>query len=98
MDRIVLGENNSTAKKQFQINPKLQRTQATGNRQGFTLGSEIFNYPVLQSKQVVLPNRAVPQNFKFSPLIKVPANVINLLQVPTESSKGNFETTKGSAE
>jgi len=98
MDRIVLGQNNSTAKKQFEINPRLQRTQATGNRQGFTLGSEIFNYPTLQDKQVVLPNRAVPQNFKFSPLIKVPANVINLLQVPTAKSKGNFETTKGSAE
>jgi len=97
MDRIVLGQNNSTAKKQFQINPNLQRTQATGNRQGFTLGSRVFDYPTLQSDQVVLPNRAVPQNFKFSPLIKVPANVINRLQVPTESSKGNFETTKGSA-
>ncbi len=98
MDKIVLGINQSTAKKQFEINPNLQRTQATGNRQGLTLGSVIFDYPTLQDGQVVLPNRAVPQNFKFSPLIKIPANVINALQVPTEKSKGNFETTKGSAE
>jgi len=98
MDRIVLGFNNSEAKDQFKINPKLQRTRAEGNRQGFTLGSEIFNYPTLQDGQVVLPNRAVPQNFKFSPLIKIPPNVINFLQVPTAKGKGNFNTVSGSAE
>ena len=98
MKRIVLGKNNSTAKKQFKINPRLQRTKASGNRQGFTLGSEIFNYPINQSGQIVLPNRAVPQNFNFKVLRKVPANIINPIQVPTETSKGNFNTTKGNAQ
>jgi len=88
---FVFGVNNSTAKKQFEINPRLQRTQATGNRKGFTLGTEVFDYETLQNGQVVLPNRAVPQNMKFRPLRKVPPNIINPLQVPTEKSKGNFE-------
>jgi len=98
MKRIVLGVNDTEAPDQFKINPRLQRTRAEGNRQGLTLGSRIFNYPILQDGQVVLPNRAVPQNFIFSPVIRVPENLINALQVPTESSKGNFDTTKGSAE
>jgi len=97
MKRILLGQNDTEAPNQFKINPKLQRTRAEGNRQGFTLGTFLFNYPTLQAGQVVLPNRAVPQNFKFLPLIKVPANLINALQVPTETSKGNFDTVKGSA-
>jgi len=94
--QFVLGRNNSTAKKQFKINPKLQRTQATGNRQGLTLGTEIFDYETLQNGVVVLPNRAVPQNMKFNVLRKVPPNIINTLQVPTEKSKGNFEQGEGS--
>ncbi len=98
MKRVVLGQNDTEAPDQFKINPKLQRTRAEGNRQGFTLGTFKFNYPTLQDGQVVLPNRAVPQNFKFLPLIKVPQNLINALQVPTESSKGNFDTTRGNAE
>jgi len=88
---FVFGVNNSTAKKQFEINPKLQRTQATGNRKGFTLGTPKFDYETLQNGQVVLPNRSVPQNMKFRTLRKVPANIINPIQVPTEKSKGNFE-------
>lgn len=91
MADIVLGVNNSTAKKQFKINPRLQRTQATGNRKGFTLGTEIFDYPISQNGQVVLRNRAVPQQMKFPFRRKVPRNIINPLQVPTEKSKGNFE-------
>jgi len=98
MKRFVFGVNNSTAKKQFEINPKLQRTKASGNRSGFTLGNRIFNYPINQSGQIVLPNRAVPQNFNFKVLRKVVPNRINPIQVPTESSKGNFDTVKGSAE
>jgi len=97
MKRIVLGINDTEAPDQFEINPRLQRTRAEGNRQGLTLGTFLFNYPILQEGQVVLPNRAVPQNFIFSPLIKVPQNLINALQVPTESSKGNFNTVTGSA-
>lgn len=96
MKRIVIGINNSTAKKQFKINPRLQRTKASGNRSGFTLGTRIFNYPITQSGQIVLPNRAVPQNFNFKVLRKVVPNVINPIQVPTEESKGNFNTTTGS--
>jgi len=88
---FVFGVNNSTAKKQFEINPNLQRTQATGNRRGFTLGTEVFDYPTLQNDQVVLPNRAVPQNQNFVKRRKVPRNIINPIQVPTEKSKGNFE-------
>jgi len=98
MKRVVIGINNSTAKKQFKINPRLQRTKASGNRHGFTLGTRIFNYPIIQGGQVVLPNRAVPQNFNFKVLRKVVPNVINPLQVPTEASKGNFNTTTGSVE
>ena len=98
MKRILLGQNDTEAPEQFEINPNLQRTRAEGNRQGFTLGTFLFNYPTLQSGQVVLPNRAVPQNFKFLPLIKVPQNLINALQVPTASKKGNFNTVTGSAE
>lgn len=89
--QFVLGENDSTAKKQFEINPKLQRTQATGNRQGLTLGTEIFDYKTLQNKQVVLPNRAVPQNMDFVTKRKVPANIVNPIQVPTVTSKGGFQ-------
>jgi len=88
---FVFGVNNSTAKKQFEINPRLQRTQATGNRRGFTLGTEKFDYPISQNGQVVLPNRAVPQNMDFKTLRKVPQNIINAFMVPTEKSKGNFE-------
>ena len=91
MADIVLGVNNSTAKKQFKINPRLQRTQATGNRKGFTLGTEIFDYPINQNGQVVLRNRAVPLQMKFPFRRKVPRNIINPFQVPTEKSKGNFE-------
>jgi len=61
--RGVSGVNESTAKKQFRINPKLQRTQATGNRQGFvrkTIGAK----NVIINGVVRLPNRAVPLNTK----------------------------------
>ena len=88
---FVFGVNNSTAKKQFKINPKLQRTKASGNRSGFTLGTAKFDYPTLQNGQVVLKNRAVPLNMDFRKLNKVPPNIINPEQVPTEKSKGNFE-------
>lgn len=55
------GTNESTAKKQFKINPKLQRTQATGNRQGFVRLS-IGRDNVIINGVVRLPNRAVPFN------------------------------------
>ncbi len=88
---VVFGVNESTAKKQFKINPRLQRTQATGNRKGFTLGTKIFDYDTEQDGIVVLPNRAVPQNLNFKKINKVPPNVINPFGVPTVTSKGGFE-------
>jgi len=64
MARIILGQNQSTAKKQFEINPRLQRTQATGNRQGFVRGTKIPNFKIFQDGIVTLVNRAVPLNLK----------------------------------
>lgn len=90
-ESVVFGKNDSTAKGQFKINPKLQRTQASGNRKGFTLGTEKFDYDTEQDGIVVLPNRAVPQNLNFKKRRKVPKNIINPLQVPTVTSKGGFE-------
>ncbi|MBA7492249.1 hypothetical protein ES702_02798 [subsurface metagenome] len=87
----VLGRNDSEAKKQFKINPRLQRTQASGNRKGLTLGSNIVNYKTVQNGEVVLPNRAVPQNQFFKTLRKVPENIINAFGVPTVKSNGGFE-------
>ena len=78
-------------KKQFKVNPRLQRTQASGNRQGLTLGSNIFNFKTLQNREVVLPNRAVPQQQDFKKKNKVPPNVINPFGVPTVKSKGGFD-------
>jgi len=97
--RFVLGKNETQAPNQFEIDPKLQRTQAgePSVRQGLTLGSEIFDYPTLQNKQVVLKNRAVPfNNSKNNRLNRVPPNIINTLQVPTQKSKGNFSQEEGS--
>jgi len=96
--RFVLGINETQAPDQFEIDPALQRTKAgdPSVRQGFTLGSRIFEYPTLQNKQVVLKNRAVPfNNTKENFLRRVPRNIINLIQVPTEESKGNFSQLKG---
>ena len=97
--RFVLGKNDAQAPDEFEINPKLQRTQngEPSVRQGLTLGSSIFDYPTLQNKQVVLKNRAVPfNNSKNNRLNKVPPNIINTLQVPTQKSKGNFSQEEGS--
>lgn len=91
--RFVLGQNLTQAPDQFEIDPKLQRTKAgdPSVRQGFTLGTTIFDYPTLQNNQVVLKNRRVPfNNTKNNRLNKVPPNIINPLQVPTQRSKGNY--------
>lgn len=90
--RFVLGTNETQAPNQFEIDPALQRTKAgdPSVRQGFTLGSVIRDYPTLQNGIVVLPNRAVPQNHNFTPLKRVPPNIINPFQVPTVKSKGGF--------
>jgi len=62
--RNLRGEDESTAKNQFKINPRLQRTQATGRRRGLTLGNEKLPFGEVQNKfgQVNLKNRSVPQN------------------------------------
>ncbi len=91
--RFVLGKDETQAPDQFEIDPKLQRTKAgdPSVRQGLTLGTTIFDYPTLQNNQVVLKNRRVPfNNSKENRLNKVPPNIINPLQVPTQKSKGNF--------
>jgi len=70
--RILIGVNQTEAPKQFKINPKLQRTRAEGNRQGFTLGTFELEFPVVKNNLVRLNNRAVPLNTKFKELIRVP--------------------------
>lgn len=72
MARVILGRNNSTAKNQFKINPNLQRTQATGSNQGFTLGNQIPEFPVVAKGIVRLVNRAVPLNANAKGVKKVP--------------------------
>ena len=58
--KAVAGKDESTAKKQFRIDPKLQRTRASGNRQGITrLTTGAKN--IIQNDIVRLPNRAVPR-------------------------------------
>ncbi len=64
-ENVAVGEDDSQVKKQFRINPRLQRTQATGNRQGKTLTTIEEN--VIQDGIVRLPNRAVPLNAKTKP-------------------------------
>ena len=54
------GIDQSKVKKQFRINPELQRTQATGNRQGQTVVKSSIN--IISGGVVRLPNRAVPLN------------------------------------
>jgi len=84
MVRIIIGKNESTAKMQFEINPRLQRTQATGNRQGFVRGTKIPDFPVIQEGLVTLPNRAIPRNLENTPNKKrvVKRDVASLQGVP----------------
>ena len=67
MARVIIGKNESTAKNQFNINPRLQRTQATGNSRGFVLGTKIPDFPIIQDGLVTLPNRAIPRNLNKTP-------------------------------
>ncbi len=89
MARIIIGRNNSTAKNQFKLNPNLQRTQATGNRQGFTLGTMIPKFPVIAKGLVRLQNRNVPLNADAKNIKKVPRfDVPSLLGVTTRNRRG----------
>jgi len=67
MVRIIIGKNESTAQNQFEVNPKLQRTQASGNRQGFVRGTEIPPFKVIQNGIITLKNRSVPLNLEETP-------------------------------
>lgn len=81
--RFVVGINQTEALEQFQINPKLQRTRAEGNRQGFKLATYVPNFPVETKDLVRLKNRAVPLNPNFveSPRV-LQRDVIGGLDVP----------------
>ncbi len=92
--RIVIGVNLSKAKDQFKIDPKLQRTRAgePSVRQGFTLGTFIPNFKVVQDKQVRLPNRARPLNSNFVQKIRVPrGDLIGFLDVPNPPAQSKIE-------
>ena len=92
--RIVIGVNLSKAKRQFEINPKLQRTRAgePSVRQGFTLGTFIPNFPTVADNQVRLPNRARPLNPNFKQKIRVPrSDIIGRLDVPNPPALSKIE-------
>jgi len=82
-DRFVVGINMTEAPDQFQIDPRLQRTRAEGNRQGLKLASYIPNFPVQTKDLIRLKNRAVPQNANFTDSPRVlTRDVIGGLDVP----------------
>lgn len=81
--RHVVGINQTEALDQFEINPRLQRTRAEGNRQGFKLANYIPNFPVSTKDLVRLKNRSVPLNNKFNETDRVlRSDVIGGLDVP----------------
>ena len=95
-DRFVVGVNETEAPEQFEINPKLQRTRAEGNRQGLKLASFIPNFPVQTKLIIRLKNRAVPQNNEFveSPRV-LQRDVIGFLDVPNPPANTKKDDGKG---
>ena len=95
-DRFVVGINMTEAPDQFEINPKLQRTRAEGNRQGLKLASFIPNFPVQTKLIIRLKNRAVPQNNEFveSPRV-LQRDVIGFLDVPNPPANTKKDDGKG---
>ena len=95
-DRFVVGINMTEAPDQFEINPKLQRTRAEGNRQGLKLASFIPNFPVQTKLIIRLKNRAVPQNNEFveSPRV-LQRDVIGFLDVPNPPADTKKNEGKG---
>jgi len=95
-DRFVVGINQTEAPEQFEINPKLQRTRAEGNRQGLKLASFIPNFPVQTKLIIRLKNRAVPQNNEFveSPRV-LQRDVIGFLDVPNPPANTKKDDGKG---
>ena len=94
--RFVVGINQTEAPEQFEINPKLQRTRAEGNRQGLKLASYIPNFPVQTKLIIRLKNRAVPQNNEFveSPRV-LQRDVIGFLDVPNPPADTKKNDGKG---
>ena len=81
--RFVVGIDQQQAPDQFEINPRLQRTRNSGDRQGLKLASYIPNFPVSTKDLIRLKNRAVPLNNKFLETPRVlPQDVIGGLDVP----------------
>jgi len=58
----LFGEQPPIVNLQRKIDPELQRTQATGNRQGVTRGTKVPIFEVVQAGVVRLKNRSVPLN------------------------------------
>jgi len=95
-DRFVMGINQTEAPNQFEIDPRLQRTRAEGNRQGLKLGSEIPNFPVQTKDLIRLKNRAVPlnPNFVSSPRV-LQRDLIAFLDVPNPPAESKKNEGSG---
>jgi len=94
--RFVVGINETEAPDQFEIDPKLQRTRAEGNRQGLKLASFIPNFPVQTKDLIRLKNRAVPQNPNFVETPRVlTKDFIGFLDVPNPPADTKKNEGKG---
>ena len=94
--RFVVGVNMTEAPAQFEIDPRLQRTRAEGNRQGLKLASYIPNFPVETKDLIRLKNRAVPLNNKFRQTDRVlRKDVIGFLDVPNPPAETKKNDGKG---
>jgi len=94
--RFVVGISEQEAPNQFEIDPRLQRTRNSGNRQGLKLASFIPNFPVSTKLIIRLKNRAVPQNNEFveSPRV-LQRDVIGFLDVPNPPADTKKNDGKG---
>ncbi len=94
--RFVVGTSQQEAPDQFEIDPKLQRTRNSGNRQGLKLASFIPNFPVSTKDIIRLKNRAVPLNNKFLETPRVlTSDVIGFLDVPNPPADTKKNDGKG---
>ncbi len=94
--RFVVGMNQEEAPDQFEIDPRLQRTRNSGNRQGLKLASFIPNFPVSTKDIIRLKNRAVPLNNKFRETPRVlTKDVIGFLDVPNPPADTKKNDGKG---
>lgn len=94
--RFVVGIDQQQAPDQFEINPRLQRTRNSGDRQGLKLASYIPNFPVSTKDLIRLKNRAVPLNNKFLETPRVlTKDVIGFLDVPNPPADTKKNDGKG---